>query len=239
MNIYSEKNKTGELWTRNLDGKIQVSNESLSTIFNKYKQINIKFYNELINNKIKRFDLFYDSLFIETETGYIFEKIVYQNNQISLYQNNNNFNLKGYYPIDYWFDELKFKVYIVEIKATLQQEDIFDFYLILTEYDCKTGLLKTVYKHNIILNFYNSKNWGVNSANISKNEIPIVETPKICYNKDTNIYNISFIIRNNNINKMGIISINLINTGIFKTESINGMVPFCDYCTLIKDQNIL
>lgn len=239
MNIYTEKNKIGELWTRGVDKNIQISNESLSSIFNKYKQININFYNELINNKIKRFDVVYDSIFLETETGYIFEKIIYSNNQISLYQNNNNFSLNGYYPIDYWFDEMKFKIYIVEIKATFQQKDIFNFYLILTEYDCKTGLLKTVYKHNISLNFLNSRNWGVNFAGVTNNEIPIIESPKICYNKDTKLYNISFIIRNNNINKIGLISINLINNAGFKTESINGMVPFCDSCSLIKDQNIL
>jgi hypothetical protein len=239
MNIYTEKNKIGELWTRNQNGSIQSSDTSLVSVFTKYKEINVKFYNELLNNKVKRFDLFYDSIFLETETGYIFEKIVYNNNSISLYQNNNNFKLNGYYPIDYWFDESNFKVYIAEIKATIQLKDVFNFYLILNEYDCKTGLIKTVYKHNIILNFLNSRNWGVNSDNSPSNEIPIIESPKICYNKDTKMYNISFIIRNNNINKIGIISINIINTGIFKTESINGMVPFCESCTLLKDQNIL
>lgn len=239
MNIYNEKSKTGELWTRYQDGTILNCVSSLESIFLKYQPINLNFYNEVINNQIKRFDVFYDSIFLETQTGFIFEKIVYDNDNITLYQNINNLTLNGYVPIDYWFDELNFKVYSVNIRAGIQVEDIFDFYLILTEFDCKTGLLNIIYKHRIKLNFYNSVSWGSNTVGVPSSDIPIIETPKICYNKYTKIYNVSFIIRNNNINKMGLISINISKDEFFKTNSINGVVPFCDYCSLISDQNLI
>lgn len=242
MSIYSDQAKTGELWFRSLDGTINPSYISLSSIALKYQPVNIKFYNEIINNKINKFDVFYDSIYLETPTGFIFEKIVFDGNNIQPYENNNNFTLKTYIPIKYWFDELNFKIYYVEIKAGIQTANIFDFYLILTEYDCKTGELNVVYKHHIKLALNKAINWsGV------VQDYPIIEKPTLCYNKDSKNYNISFIFRNNNSNSgfiisgntIAIMSINLKNSGIFETQSINGMIPFCSNCSLLLDQNLL
>ena len=235
MSIYNQQTKSGEMWLRSLNTSIKSVDMILSSIALKYQPVNYNFYSDINNNTITRFDVFYDNIFLETQTGYIFEKIVYDGNSILPYHNNNNLKLRNYIPCDYWFDEINFKVYIAEVKALPQtKKDIFDFYLVLNEFDCKTGLIETVYKHYIAINIAGSSYW-----NTTTNDYPIIEKPKICYNKDTKNYNISFLIRNNNVYKIGIISVNLKNIGEFNTVSINGMIPFCNSVSLSGDQNLL
>ena len=231
------------MWMRDLSGNINPISSVLSSLYVKYNTIHKNFSNDIINNNIKRFDVFYDSIFIETVNGYLFEKIIINNNNnIQPIQNNNNFSPAGNYPIDYWFDETDFKVYILEIKAGIQTRNVFDFYVILNIFDCKTGQINAAYKHRIKLQFTGGQSAIYFGDN---NDIPIIETPKICYNRDTKTYNISFIFRNNNGysidkgNTIGIVSINIIKSGDFITNEINALVPFTNAVSLISDENII
>lgn len=231
MNIFSSQNTEGDLWLRKLDGKIESAVNSLSAVYTKYKPISNSFYDELTNNLVTRFDMIYDNIFLETQSGFIFDKIkIEDGGNILPYHNVNNFKFRQQTAIDYWFDELNFKIYFIEIKTPIQEVDLFNFNIILNEYDCNNGLIKVVLKKNIIISLQGSVDWGGDLANI--------ETPKICYNKDTKNYNISFILRNN-LNRVGIISLSLSNKGGFNLDKINGLIPYANGFSLFKDEDII
>ena len=141
MSIYNNKFKNGQMWLRTLDGTIQQTYNILSSVFIKYQNLNQSFFNEISTNNILRFDVFYDNIFIETKSGYTFEKIFFDQKTDSFipFQYNSNFNLNTYVPIDYWFDETNLKIYIAQIAATAQTYNAFNFYVIINEYDCVMG----------------------------------------------------------------------------------------------------
>lgn len=71
-------NVGGEIWTRKNSQVVQAGTISLSSIYNQYK--NISLYHELTSNNIKKIDTFFDTLFIETSSAILFEKIKYNFN---------------------------------------------------------------------------------------------------------------------------------------------------------------
>ena len=75
MNKLLQNQIFGEMWMRTPSGKILPYNIALSSLNLKYNSINPNFNFELTNNLINRFDFFYDVIFIETNSGYIFEKL--------------------------------------------------------------------------------------------------------------------------------------------------------------------
>jgi len=231
MKIFSSQFVDGELWLRSLDGDIKPANFVLSSIYVKYEPISSLFYNDLVNNMIVNFDVFYDSIYIETETGFIFEKISQTHDgRLIPYQNNNNFIQKTQTPIDYWLNEEKYKIYFVDIKCGIQTTKSFSYYVLIYEYDINNGIIKLVFKHLISLGLTAADAWG--------NQIPTTEKPKICYNKDTKHYNVSFVFRNIR-NKIGLISMNFSDTGEFIMEKLKGIIPFADSSYLELDQNLL
>lgn len=224
MGIFSTQNIAGDLWLRKLDNKVEPSNVLLSNIYAKYENVNNVFYTELINNEITRFDMFYDTVFIETNNGYFFEKFVTDaEGNITPFHNFNNYQSRAYTPIQYWFDEENLKVYIVDIRSPIQSDEsvtspaFFDFYLNVTIYNCEDGLYKKCLRKRIKVKIEKPQNWGGDVANI--------ETPNICYNKDTKTYNISFIFRNK-INKIAIMSINFIKKEQFEITRVDSLIPF-------------
>lgn len=231
MKIFSSQFVDGELWLRSLNGNVEPATIVLSSIYIKYEPISTLFYNDLVKNMIVNFDVFYDSVYIETETGFIFEKISQTfDGQLIPFQNNNNFIQKTQVPIDYWLNEDLYKIYFVDIKCGIQSTTSFSYYVLIYEYDINTGVIKLLFKHLITLELIAADGWG--------GEIPILEKPKICYNKDTNRYNVSFIFRNNK-NKIGIISMNFSNIGEFVMEKLKGIIPFATSSYLESDQNLL
>jgi hypothetical protein len=224
MSIYSSEYNNGELWLRTLDGKIEASNKILSAVYAKYENVNPTFFSELNTNNIQKFDIFYDVIHVATETGFIFEKIkVNKDGNIVPFQNNSSFNKIAQVPIDYWFDEINFKIYFVELRSGIQQiktpdsEAAFDFYISMTEYDCKNGNSSLLLKNHITIPLLSVRSWKADKANIEK--------PKICYNKDTKQFNVSFVFRNYDY-KLALMSLNIINKGVFSIESINALIPF-------------
>lgn len=231
MKIFSSQFVDGELWLRSLDGNIKPANLILSSIYVKYEPINTLFYNDLTNNMILNFDVFYDSIYIETETGFIFEKILQKSDgQLVPFQNNNNFIQKTQTPIDYWLNEELYKIYFIDIKCGIQTTTSFSYYVLIYEYDLNSGFIKLVFKHLITLRLEAANSWG--------GQIPITEKPKICFNKDTKRFNVSFIFRNFK-NKIAIISMNFSNNGEFIMEKLRGVIPFVNNSYLESDQNLL
>lgn len=224
MSIFSSEYNNGELWLRTLEGKIEPSNKILSAVYIKYQDVNPTFFGELNSNSIQKFDIFYDVIYVETETGYIIEKIKTNEDGIIVpFQNNNSFTKTAQVPVDYWFDETKLKIYFVELRSGIQQiktvdaEAAFDFYISITEYNCKDGNLTLVYNSHITIPLIGAAYWGGDKANLEK--------PKICYNRDTKRYNVSFIFRNNAY-ALSLVSLNLTNNRGFELETLNALIPF-------------
>lgn len=225
MSIHNSQNKIGELWLRTLNGSVMSSNEILSSVYIKYSTVDPILYQELQNNEIIRFDVFYDVIYIETERGYFFEKIKFDPflNQVLPYNNDNNFIYSFQTPINYWFDEDNFKIYYVQINSGIQQANTFVFFVTVREFDIKTATNEIVLQHSITVYSQQSVSWGGKNANIEK--------PHICYNKDSRNYNISFIVRNNQ-NTIGLVSMILNKNEEFRITKIDALLPFFTNCTL-------
>jgi len=237
MSIFSSEYNNGELWLRTLNGKIEASNKILSAVYAKYQDVNPTFYRELNTNNISKFDIFYDVIYVETETGFIFEKIKVNTDGIIVpFQNNSSFNKISQVPIDYWFDETNFKIYFVTIRSGIQQiktaieEATFDFYITITEYDCKDGEIYLAFNSHITIPLLGANNWGGDKANLEK--------PKICYNRDTKRYNVSFVVRNNAY-VLGLLSLNFVNHKEFTLETLNALLPFANNFGQYKITNLL
>lgn len=223
MSIYYDRLTPGELWTRNLKNNVDSANNSLSSIFYKYQSINSTFFSELTSNRICKLDVFYDSLFLETETGFIFEKTFTDNNfTIRPFNQINQFNLNLNTRSDYWFDEQKNKIYFTQLgffgdPVKAQGEKYFVFVLFFREFNCTTGLTETLLEQEIKVAYTSASNW--------KDSDFSMETPKLTYNKDTRTFNVSFIIRNT-IKDFGILSINILDINDIRISEISGFLPF-------------
>ena len=237
MSIYNKKTNKGQLWLRQLNGNIDTATKTLSAIFKKYENINTEFYNDLSSDNIINFDCFYDSVFIETEHGFIFDKIITNsNNIISVFTNNNNFTQNNQTPIGYWFDEINLKVYYAQLLAPQQNINTFSFYLLINEFDCINGEIKPLLQNNIIFDLIGTSSWG--NSTIQSGNFVKIETPTFCYNSDTQKYNISFIFRNN-VNTIAICSILFNNNNGIILENISALIPFCKSSTLNSIQPLL
>lgn len=218
MSVYNDQINDGSFWLRKVNGSIESSVESLSSIFEKYRNVNSYFYNDLINNNIKNFDVFYDVIFIETNNGYIIEKFYIDNDyKVYPYNNNNFFTRVKNTTTKYWFDEKKLKVYFVDLVFDVQEVDSLQFVFLFKEFDCKTGFLYSRLQERFYFKFTSSTDWG--------RKIPDVETPVITYNNNTNKFNVSFIFRNNTYN-IALFSIMIEDINLFEVVKVDSFIPF-------------
>lgn len=82
---HERKNTLGEIWVRKNSQRTLPANTALKNVFDTYKTISL--YNELTGIGIKKIDMFFDTLYIETTGAILFEKINYD------YDNDNIFSL--------------------------------------------------------------------------------------------------------------------------------------------------
>ena len=223
MDFYRQINEFGNGWMRDSFDNIITLNEKLSAIYKKYENVNLPFYNELISNNIKGFDIFYDTFFIKTNIGYVFEKYKFENNEIKPFNKLNYFNVNNVNNLDYWFDEIEKIVYIFDFVLTPPKVAIVEivdglatiqFSFIFKSFDTKDAVYKNLISETI--KFVVSDFEGLDTTN------GIVEDPKITYNRDTKLFNASFLVKNE-LDSIGIISMNFNKTEI---KEINAYIPF-------------
>lgn len=213
MSIYNDNINSGNFYIRKIDGQIDTSNSFLSSIYIKYENINNFFYDDLIDNRIKNIEVFYDVIFIETRNGYIFEKILTDDdNKLYPYNNNNLFTSIINTSPSFWFDDKKSAIYIADVICGEQTNTSFNFFVSIKEFDCKSGKLFSSSKDQIIFNCSDTTEWG--------NFIPTLEPPKFSFNENTKNFNLSFMFRNKQ-NSVGIVSINFSHLKTFKLDKIN------------------
>lgn len=227
MSDLYENTVSGELWSRYPSGVIYPATSALSALYLKYYAIDQIFYNELKNNNITRFDYFYDSIFIETSRGFIFDKLIFENNSYKPSNNDNHLVITSQdnkTQPDYWLDETNKKIYVVftKIKEWLVNKLIIN--VSVQQFDISQNLL------------YTKLNFDIN-VNISNNHYysePSLEPAKISYNIDTKTFNVSFICRGNN-QEFGLISINLSKGQTLEIDEINCFLPFIKNKTINVD----
>lgn len=243
----------GELWLRDIKGDKQTASSLLSSVYLKYYSLNPvlsnrnvfevynrtpnlydSFYRDLTSNQITRFDVFYDSLFIETQSGCIFEKIYLDGDQIKPFTLADSLTIKHTAKpnflaydsgIDYWFNEVTNKVYytyISNLDENKNFEDRFNFVILLNEFDCETGLIQTVLFWKVQIAYTDSINWDARDC--------IIEDPKITFNSTSQTFNISFLLKNT-IKQFGLISINvkksdLPTLGDYAITEVNAYLPY-------------
>ena len=222
MSIYYDKQIPGELWFRDLKDNIDSANNILSSIFLKYENINTNFYLDLSSNNISRFDLFHDTIFVETPSGCIFEKFYIDNDYIRPYNQLNLFITKKNTTIDYWYDETKNKITLAEVVFSfnpykVNSDKYIYFILFLREFDCSSGRMRNLFTEEVRIAHKSIKDWD-------QNIFPF-ENPKMTYNSDTKTFNVSFIFRNL-VGEMALVSVNITNEGNPTIKEVNSFIPF-------------
>jgi hypothetical protein len=221
MNFYNDTKFTGELWLRDANNNVQEVGTVLSAVFLKYKDLYPDFYYDLNFNIITKFDVFYDSFYIQTPNGYIFEKVIFQNSEMIPYSLFDHRSPLGSNNIDYWFDEINKKVYFCgfsEVEPVTAKS--INFSLFFKEFDINTNKIKEFYTKSIHLALDNSTNL--------LSSYGVKDDPKITYNADTNIFNVSFLVKND-IKQNALISINLNQNNILE---VNSFIPFGELNTV-------
>lgn len=220
MNFYKDIKLQGELWFRGNDDVVYPANQALSSVYEKYKVEYPELFYLLDNNLVVNFDNFYDTFFIQTSAGYIFEKYTYDQNQIVPFnQVFNYFKYKSNLNIDYWLNENKKIVYWVEFKTTdfdpgYSNVSVINFSFDFNKFDLTTGIYENIFSEKVNLYSLNTQNLTASNG--------VKENPKLTYNSDTNLFNLSFIIRND-LNVFGLVSVNFSEKYI---EEVNTFIPF-------------
>ena len=223
MSEYYNKQYIGELWLKDSEGNIVSGSDALTNVYAKYININSSFYNELTSNRIITYDVVYDTIFVETQYGYIFEKIYKDDlGVIQPFNKLNLLNVTKSTKVDYWFDESLNKIYFTDLYYyddfnRPSNPNYFEFILTFNSFDCHYGTIKKELINNIKIGF---------SSNVDWNELAFtMENPKLTYNKDTKTFNISFILRNSK-NTLGIVSLNIADGDVHKISEVNGFLPY-------------
>lgn len=233
MSDYNENFENGELWLRYPSGVIYPATSALSSLYLKYSPIDSKFYQELKNNEVLKFDVFYDTVFIETQSGHIFDKIVFEDNAFVPYSLDNRFfnTKKPYIFVDHWLDEKNKKIYTTINQYNFSSISAVNIGIMMEQFDIvrNTFNMKLFYEVNI--------NFGSNIFN----KTPILEPAKMTYSVDTKKFNISFIIRGPN-NQFGLISTNISKYDVLTPEETNCFIPYSSAAQVfvnILEQNLL
>jgi hypothetical protein len=220
MSLYIQSQNTGELWLRNAIGQIESASDLLSAIYLKYSDIDgsSQFYNEMNNNQITRFDVFYDCIFVETKSGCFFEKIDLNENQsLTPFTKTYFFNPKQTTQIDYFLNEYQHKIYFTDINLVSIFENVFVFDISLKQFDCDSGLTTLQMNERVELYFSNAESWF--------SFTPVIENPKLAYNPDTKMFNVSFVFRSKT-GQFALLSAMIDFDKTYKISKIDGIVPF-------------
>ena len=243
--FYEKNLQRGELWLKAPDGTVFSAFETLSSVFIKYKDVDaadleggpgVTFFTELTSGQdILRFDVMQDVLFVETKRGNFFDQITLEDGQIKPVNQDNNFytsaNARRMGFPDYWFDENNRKIYIVSNKVQSHTPDLSGCLIeyVVEQFDMNSSVL------DIKLLFYLHYNFGVYDFYPN---FPIMEPPKLTYNKSTKMFNISHILRGPRKN-FGFVSINILKDQNLDVKNINAFFPYkktktIDYDVIIQ-----
>lgn len=212
MSIYLKNSESGEIWLRKPDDTIFSAASALSSIFKKYEYSNNDFYLELASNQIKKFDIIYDVIYLETASGYSFDKFEIDENENFLPSNlNNNFqSISSNLSHNFWFDDYSNKIFSFYggLSSVVGNENTFHY--VISVFDST----RNIYTKKLDFAF-----------KIEGDVIQIVEPMVVSYNSTTSTFNSSSIFRTSN-NQINLISINIIKNKSLEIDTIKIVNPF-------------
>jgi len=214
MNLYNKTLEGGELWFRDTEGNRVPATIALSAVYMKYATAYPTFYNHLSTNNVTRFDVFYDTIFVETPAGYFFEKLNLDDRGITPFSLYNFYtpiipkrqNYAGFSTrCCYWLQEDENKIYYAYVAPMDENKNSisrFSFTIHLNVFDTNLATVQTVLfdRVRLIMRPEGTSNWS--NFNVT------LEDPVITFNETTRLFNISFLLKNE-ILEFGIMSFNI------------------------------
>jgi hypothetical protein len=95
--MYSMVTATGALWTKTVDGTINIGPSALNLIYNNYIY-DSTIYSQLTANNIVNFEVFYDTLVIQLSSTILYEKVTFDYNTYTIQK-----SLQNYLPLSAGF----------------------------------------------------------------------------------------------------------------------------------------
>jgi hypothetical protein len=206
QSIYHTRNiQYGDIYVRNSNSSIIAPiSAALSAVYTKYTAISS--HNTTISNEINtsaiNIDVFYDVIQIETQNHLLFDKIGFN------YTNNIPTNLNYYSILDRgynhlyekfsnsWFDETNKQLIVCQTKVfySLSATNNIIIYPKIYNIDLNTAqstqLYPTTRDSSLTVNLLSS--YSLSSTNLNL-QIVEIEKPLLSYNKNTNIYNLTYL----------------------------------------------
>jgi len=180
--LYNKKITTGDMWVRNVDGRVSPASAMLSAF---YQDCNVLTTPSVsLTGKFKSFDLWYDTLMIQTSSSIVINKIIYDYNTSnidSLAYNIKTIGLNDNHLAGTWLFEEPKKVAICTLVSADYGSGIYypEVYLL----DLNTFELDKQYT-------------GYNNSDInqmSSLQLTSIEAPVFTYNYTQKMYNLAFL----------------------------------------------
>lgn len=207
MTIYEKQIDSGAAWFRSSNNKKLAGNVALSAFAIKYSTISRPLYVDIVANNIKKLDVIQDVILLETPSGFFIDRFkILDGVPIPLGNYDNSITYSAGYSMDYWFDEAQRTIYTVcgGISAFLSDSNNFI-------YDVHEFVIdENIHKKDTTLYFDIS-------CQIINNVAPI----KLCYNQDTNTFNVSTLFSVSAVNNINIFSANLKKVDKFFIHSLH------------------
>jgi len=181
--IYTKRSATGQIWVRDQNGKTSTASMALSNVYDNLTVISPQVSADLTNNKISNFELWFDTLMIQT-TGYLlFSKLEFDYDTNTIYSIADNVNIinlsadsGGYFAGTWLFDESKL-VTICNLVSTA------------------TSIYPELYVLNLDSNNLRKEYSPFTSMQnqMSALRLTAIEDPVFTYNNSTKNYKLAFI----------------------------------------------
>ena len=213
--LYERDQHSGSIYVKQTDGTVSNMCDALDYLETKYGTSTFA----SISSNVTHFDIVYDTFFIQTSSAIIIDKIKYVDSEFLNPKTANNivsFNNDTYNKITN-----RFKVDTNVFFATMSAKNTdslssFMVYPTIYKFDYNSHKLEEVFPRNYDINDFTAE--FTLSGNVLYTEL---YTPRITYMNETNTFNISYILKDqNNVPAIGSINFEYTNEVIFKTARL-------------------
>jgi len=180
LTIYEKRQLPGELWTRDARNTIKIAQESLASVYDNFYILNTSFETQL-SSYLKDFDIWYDTIMLNTTAYLLFAKISFDYDTNEIYTIADNIHripiCDGHFG-GTWFHEEEKSVIICMVNSS-----DYVYYPVLYSLDLETNILEKVLNDST----------GTIITSIASIQLSAIEDPVFTYNKEYNKYNVSFV----------------------------------------------
>lgn len=192
--------------SKNLQGKIYVKNTSTSTsgeIFDLLPYLSTKYSTAIVNDissRVLDFDLMYDTLFIQTSSFFVIEQLNFEDNRfkdpftdnISLPVRTNNFDkISNRFKRD-----LNVYYYKLKVEHNSSQTKTLSVYPEIYEYNYTDKTNKKIFPKNNLELSSNISRFILSGYDVLYDK---VDSPIITYREDIDLFNLSYLIKDQNM----------------------------------------